>query len=131
MSGIEYFLTALRSIAQNKVRALLTTLGVIIGVMSVILLIALIGVTRLVVGTAIGPTAALVYNGQSAWLLTWPATVAWVDARRGRWRRAAVLMGMLATIKPFLLVFAVVVVSFVVDLAYVVVDPRLHERRTA
>jgi putative ABC transport system permease protein len=37
----EYFLTALRSIGQNKVRALLTTLGVIIGVMSVILLIAL------------------------------------------------------------------------------------------
>ena len=41
MSGLEYFLTALRSIAQNKVRAFLTTLGVIIGVMSVILLIAL------------------------------------------------------------------------------------------
>jgi putative ABC transport system permease protein len=41
MSGAEYFLTALRSIGQNKVRALLTTLGVIIGVMSVILLIAL------------------------------------------------------------------------------------------
>ncbi|HEX73275.1 MAG TPA: FtsX-like permease family protein [Candidatus Hydrogenedentes bacterium] len=41
MSGLEHFLTALRSIAQNKVRAFLTTLGVIIGVMSVILLIAL------------------------------------------------------------------------------------------
>lgn len=41
MSGSEYILTALRSIGQNKVRALLTTLGVIIGVMSVILLIAL------------------------------------------------------------------------------------------
>ncbi|HPO13036.1 MAG TPA: ABC transporter permease [Candidatus Hydrogenedentes bacterium] len=41
MNGIEYFLTALRSIGQNKVRAILTTLGVIIGVMSVILLIAL------------------------------------------------------------------------------------------
>ncbi len=41
MNGIEYFLTALRSIGQNKVRSILTTLGVIIGVMSVILLIAL------------------------------------------------------------------------------------------
>jgi len=41
MSGLEHLLTALRSIAQNKVRALLTTLGVIIGVMSVILLVAL------------------------------------------------------------------------------------------
>ena len=41
MNGIELFLTALSSIGQNKVRAMLTTLGVIIGVMSVILLIAL------------------------------------------------------------------------------------------
>lgn len=41
MSTLELFFTALRSIAQNKVRAMLTTLGVIIGVMSVILLIAL------------------------------------------------------------------------------------------
>ena len=41
MNGIEHILTALRSIAQNKVRSILTTLGVIIGVMSVILLVAL------------------------------------------------------------------------------------------
>jgi putative ABC transport system permease protein len=41
MSGIEFFYTALQSILHNKVRAFLTTLGVIIGVMSVILLVAL------------------------------------------------------------------------------------------
>jgi putative ABC transport system permease protein len=41
MDLIECILTALSSLAQNKVRAFLTTLGVIIGVMSVILLVAL------------------------------------------------------------------------------------------
>ncbi|MCC6145409.1 MAG: ABC transporter permease, partial [Candidatus Hydrogenedentes bacterium] len=41
MSGFEFFYTALQSILHNKVRAFLTTLGVIIGVMSVILLVAL------------------------------------------------------------------------------------------
>jgi len=41
MNLVECIFTALHSLAQNKVRAFLTTLGVIIGVMSVILLIAL------------------------------------------------------------------------------------------
>ena len=41
MSLFESILVALRSISQNKVRSFLTTLGVIIGVMSVILLISL------------------------------------------------------------------------------------------
>jgi putative ABC transport system permease protein len=41
MSSFESIATALGSLAQNKVRAFLTTLGVIIGVMSVILLVSL------------------------------------------------------------------------------------------
>jgi putative ABC transport system permease protein len=41
MNWFEHIFTAVQSIGQNKVRALLTTLGVIIGVMSVILLVAL------------------------------------------------------------------------------------------
>ncbi len=41
MNLVECILTALRSLSQNKVRSFLTTLGVIIGVMSVILLVAL------------------------------------------------------------------------------------------
>ncbi len=41
MDLFECILTALRSLSQNKVRSFLTTLGVIIGVMSVILLVAL------------------------------------------------------------------------------------------
>jgi len=41
MGALDSIFTALRAIAQNKVRAMLTTLGVIIGVLSVIMLIAL------------------------------------------------------------------------------------------
>ncbi len=41
MNPFEYFRVAIDSVAQNKVRSLLTMLGVIIGVMSVILLVAL------------------------------------------------------------------------------------------
>src|SRR5437763_10277636 len=41
MPFLELFLTAIDTIRANKVRAFLTTLGVVIGVLSVILLVAL------------------------------------------------------------------------------------------
>ena len=43
MPFYELFMTALDTLLANKLRAFLTTLGVIIGVLSVILLVALVG----------------------------------------------------------------------------------------
>jgi len=50
-------------------------------------------------------TGAVVVTGQVAFLLLLPVTLAWVDARRGRWHRAAVWLGVVASIKPFLWFF--------------------------
>jgi hypothetical protein len=63
----------------------------------------------LVAATALvtaAPTGALLFSGQITWLLWGPATLAWALARRGRWTTAALLVGALASIKPFLLLFA-------------------------
>ena len=48
------------------------------------------------------PTGALIFSAQIAWILWGPATFAWAAARRGNWTAAAMVLGVLASIKPFL-----------------------------
>jgi hypothetical protein len=48
------------------------------------------------------PTGALLFSAQIAWLLWGPVTFVWAAARRGHWTAAAVTLGVLASIKPFL-----------------------------
>ena len=50
-------------------------------------------------------TYATVLTGQLTFLLTLGITVAWRAARQGRWTEAALWLGMLASVKPFLGVF--------------------------
>ncbi len=50
-------------------------------------------------------TAASLWTGQSSLLLTWPATIAWVAARRRQEGRSGAWMGGLLSLKAFLLVF--------------------------
>jgi hypothetical protein len=45
-------------------------------------------------------------TGQLGWLLLLPTTAMWLAARRGRWLTAGLLLGLLAGVKPFFLVFA-------------------------
>ena len=60
-----------------------------------------LAITALVL-TGTAATGALVFSAQITWLL-WPlVTAAWVRARHGRWSAAAVLLGIAASIKPFL-----------------------------
>src|SRR5688572_16340412 len=51
-------------------------------------------------------TGTVVATGQLTFLLLLPLTLAWIYARRGRWTAAAVALGLLASIKPFLGMFA-------------------------
>ena len=50
-------------------------------------------------------TAAAFYSGQYIGLLMVPATLAWVEARRGRLGHAGAWLGFLASHKPFVLLF--------------------------
>jgi hypothetical protein len=52
-------------------------------------------------------TGTIVVTGQVTFLLLLPLTIAWVCARRGAWTPAAILLGILASVKPFLGIFAV------------------------
>jgi hypothetical protein len=50
-------------------------------------------------------TGTVVATGQLTFLLLLPVTLAWIEARRGHWITAAALLGLLASIKPFLGIF--------------------------
>jgi alpha-1,2-mannosyltransferase len=50
-------------------------------------------------------TSITVATGQLTFLLMLPVTIAWAEARRGRWPRAAVWLGIGASVKPFLGIF--------------------------
>ncbi|MGH9385435.1 MAG: glycosyltransferase family 87 protein, partial [Vicinamibacterales bacterium] len=52
-------------------------------------------------------TEATILTGQVSFVLLLPLTLAWVAARRGRWRASAVWLGVLASLKPFFVVFAI------------------------
>ena len=56
---------------------------------------------------AFSATCGLVATGQVTWIIMVPVTLAWIGARGGHWSRAAVLLGIAASIKPFLGVFLI------------------------
>jgi len=56
-------------------------------------------------GVVWSATAATVVTGQLTFLLTLGVTLAWRAARRERWINAAIWLGVLASVKPFLGVF--------------------------
>ena len=56
-------------------------------------------------GLIAAPTGALLFTAQNTWLLWGPLTFAWSAARRGRWTAAAVTLGIVMSIKPFLGLF--------------------------
>ena len=51
------------------------------------------------------PMDTVIATGQFTFLLMVPVTLAWTAARRGQWERAAVILGLLASIKPFFGIF--------------------------
>jgi hypothetical protein len=50
-------------------------------------------------------TSAVLVTGQLSFLLLLPVTLAWVEARRGRWILTGMYVGLAISIKPFLLIF--------------------------
>jgi len=54
------------------------------------------------------PTGTVLLFAQISWLLWGPITWAWQSARHGRWLRAAIIIGALASIKLFLGLFIIV-----------------------
>jgi hypothetical protein len=50
-------------------------------------------------------TGMVMVTGQLSFLMALLLTLSWLAARRGKWRTAGVYLGVLASIKPFLLIF--------------------------
>jgi hypothetical protein len=48
------------------------------------------------------PTGALIFAAQISWILWGPVTFVWAAARRDRWMRAGLAVGLLMSVKPFL-----------------------------
>jgi hypothetical protein len=51
------------------------------------------------------PTQTFFITGQLSLILMLPMTLAWLDARHGRWGRAGVWLGACLAVKPFVLIF--------------------------
>ncbi len=50
-------------------------------------------------------TGALFITGQVSLLLLLPLTLSWIQARKGHWGKAGMNLGLLCSVKPFLLIF--------------------------
>jgi len=50
-------------------------------------------------------TGTTFVTGQISFLLLFVFTLAWIEARRGRWSTSAIYVGLMAGIKPFMLIF--------------------------
>jgi len=50
-------------------------------------------------------TSTVLVTGQLSFLMLLPVTLAWIEARRGRWTTTGVYLGVVISFKPFLLVF--------------------------
>ena len=60
-------------------------------------------------------TGSLIVTGQLSWILLWPLTMSWSAMRRGHWLKSGMLVGLLASVKPFL---GVLFVYFVIRRQY-------------
>lgn len=60
---------------------------------------------------ACSPTEAVVYTGQVTFLLLLPFTLAWAAARRRDWIKAAIHLGLIASLKPVFAVLGVVLLA--------------------
>ncbi len=56
-------------------------------------------------GLGFAGTGAHLVTGQLSFLIALPITLAWIHGRHARWAKASVLLGLTASIKPFLLIF--------------------------